>query len=118
MWTLLPLRICSVALVLNKCRGRPQTSVLANRKRRNASTGVIRNQHILSRFVHGYVARIAAAGSDLIQECELATRTIDGECADGSGFLCLIVGNLIHRIKKLPVGMDRHKRWIYSLRRQ
>ena len=43
-----------------------------------------------------------AAGGNDIQQGQLARLVVDGEGADAAGFLPLVVGNFIHRVK-IPV---------------
>src|ERR1700688_577782 len=109
---LLSLGIGSVAGVLHERRRLAQAAIFQDGEYRDAPSGVIRHQNMLSALVDDDVAGICATGRNLVQKCQFAGGAIDGERADRSALLAVVVADLIHRVKEAVVWVDREERWI------
>ena len=59
-----------------------------------------------------------AAGGNDIQQGQLACLVVDGESADAAGFLPLVFGNFIHRVKVSVRGINGEEARIVGFRRQ
>ena len=105
----LPLGICAVPRVLHEGRGFAQFSVWHHWEGCDAAACVVRDQHVLSTFVDGDVARIGAARGNLIQEGQLASRAIDGERAHATAVRPFVVLNFIDGVEIFPVGMQGYE---------
>ena len=112
--------------VSDSCRGQcavqkltlRQAAIFQNRKNRYAAARVVSHQNKFSRLVDSDVAGIGSAGCNLIQQRQFAGRAIDGESADRTTLLALVIADFIYCKQKSMIGMHGEERGINGLRRQ
>src|ERR1700694_813783 len=118
MWSTLALFILARPCVLEKCGSFAQRSILVNRKRSHAAAVVIRSEQPLPGLVDSNMTRSGSARRKSIEQLQGVGGGVDCEGADAAGGLTVIHRDLIRRIEKAMVRMNRQERWIFRLRHQ
>src|SRR5262249_1734052 len=111
----LPVPIDARAQVLFHVGRRAQTAIALNRKDRNVTARVVRDQNKFSSSIDRHVTGAGAQRRLLVQQPELAGLLIDGKGRDGAAPFAAELMDFVDCIEVAKVSCESKKRWINYL---
>ena len=113
--TLLPLRVDTTALVLNKIRRFAQRTIFPNGQHTGATPTVICHHSIATRRIDIQMTGTSAYCRLPVDKREICGFCINGISANRPRALAIVFTDLIDRIEKPPIGMNGEKCRILTL---